>query len=208
MYSATIMLCFVEMYCNSSNSVKTDISTLRYDDNLYVYIPRNMHECCALWVFLPLVFRFTRRIAPVLVKQVEGYGYICHRADSRLAPSQWESSLQSNAVSYWLGADLDSALYHINPVRFHDIITTSLTRLCSYPMGWSPASKRLVTARFVTRFNLWLRHDLWPHNASICDLARFVTKSASICDQRYISCAGGNLFLCLHLWCIQNDVIW
>ena len=43
----------------------------------------------------------------------------------------------------------------------------------------------LVTARFVTRFNLWLRLDLWPHNASICDPARFVTKSASICDQRY-----------------------
>ena len=42
-----------------------------------------------------------------------------------------------------------------------------------------------VTARFVTHFNLWLRHDLWPHNASICDPARFVTKSASICDQRY-----------------------
>ena len=42
-----------------------------------------------------------------------------------------------------------------------------------------------VTARFVTRFNLWLRHDLWPHNASICDPARTVTKSASICDQRY-----------------------
>ena len=42
-----------------------------------------------------------------------------------------------------------------------------------------------VTARFVTRFNLWLRHDLWPHNASICDPARFVTKSASICDQRH-----------------------
>ena len=47
-------------------------------------------------------------------------------------------------------------------------------------------SRRIrVTARFVTRFNLWLRHDLWPHNASICDPARFVTKSASICDQRY-----------------------
>ena len=48
---------------------------------------------------------------------------------------------------------------------------------------WYKAGR--VTARFVTRFNLWLRHDLWPHNASICDPARFVTKSASICDQRY-----------------------
>ena len=32
-------------------------------------------------------------------------------ADSRLAPSQWETSLQSNAVSHWLGANLESALH-------------------------------------------------------------------------------------------------
>ena len=32
------------------------------------------------------------------------------RADSRLAPSQWETSLQSNAISQWLGASLKSAL--------------------------------------------------------------------------------------------------
>ena len=32
------------------------------------------------------------------------------RADPRLAPSQWETSLQSNAVSHWLGANLESAL--------------------------------------------------------------------------------------------------
>ena len=33
-----------------------------------------------------------------------------HRVDSRLAPSQWEILLQSNAVSHWLGANLESAL--------------------------------------------------------------------------------------------------
>ena len=32
------------------------------------------------------------------------------RADSRLVPSQWETSLQSNAVSHWLGANLETAL--------------------------------------------------------------------------------------------------
>ena len=32
------------------------------------------------------------------------------RADSRYVPSQWETSLQSNAVSHWLGANLASAL--------------------------------------------------------------------------------------------------
>ena len=33
------------------------------------------------------------------------------RADSRLSPSQWETSLQSYAISHWLGANLESALY-------------------------------------------------------------------------------------------------
>ena len=33
-----------------------------------------------------------------------------NRAHSRFAPSQWETSLQSNAVSYRLGANLESAL--------------------------------------------------------------------------------------------------
>ena len=32
------------------------------------------------------------------------------RADSRFAPSQWETSLQSNAVYHWLGVNLESAL--------------------------------------------------------------------------------------------------
>ena len=33
-------------------------------------------------------------------------------AYSRLTPSQWETSLQSNAVSHWLGANLESALFN------------------------------------------------------------------------------------------------
>ena len=32
------------------------------------------------------------------------------RADSKFAPKQWETSLQSNVVSHWLGANLQSAL--------------------------------------------------------------------------------------------------
>ena len=32
------------------------------------------------------------------------------RADSRLAPSQWERALQSKAVSHWLSANLESAM--------------------------------------------------------------------------------------------------
>ena len=41
----------------------------------------------------------------------------CFRADSRFAPSQCETLLQSNTVSYWLGANLESApcLYAYRP---------------------------------------------------------------------------------------------
>ena len=40
-----------------------------------------------------------------------------HRADSRFAPSQWETSLQSNAVFRWLNATLELALNHILPAK-------------------------------------------------------------------------------------------
>ena len=40
-----------------------------------------------------------------------------NRADSRLAPSQWETSLQSNAVSHWLGTNLESALRYPRNTR-------------------------------------------------------------------------------------------
>ena len=37
-------------------------------------------------------------------------------ASTRFAPSQWEMSLQSNAISHWLGANLESALQNKNQV--------------------------------------------------------------------------------------------
>ena len=37
-------------------------------------------------------------------------------ADPRLAPSQWETSLQSNDISHWLGANLESALQFMWPI--------------------------------------------------------------------------------------------
>ena len=38
---------------------------------------------------------------------------IWYRTDSRLGPNQWETSLQSNAISHWLGAELESALWYM-----------------------------------------------------------------------------------------------
>ena len=38
---------------------------------------------------------------------------VYYRAHSRFAPNQWETSLQSNAVSHWLDTNLESALYFV-----------------------------------------------------------------------------------------------
>ena len=43
---------------------------------------------------------------------------INHRVDSRHAPSQWETSLQSNA-SHWLGTNIESALNQISGPRLN-----------------------------------------------------------------------------------------
>ena len=40
-------------------------------------------------------------------------------ADSRFAPSQWETALLCNDVSHWLGASLDSALMSWYGHTFH-----------------------------------------------------------------------------------------
>ena len=47
----------------------------------------------------------------------------------RFAPSQWETSLQSNGVSHWLGANLESALKVPH--------TTSLPDTQDYIWGWN-----------------------------------------------------------------------
>ena len=44
------------------------------------------------------------------------------RGDSRLAPSQWETSLQSNAFSHWLGTNLESFLVNPSPITLSPCI--------------------------------------------------------------------------------------
>ena len=41
-----------------------------------------------------------------------------HRADSGLAPSQWETALLCNDISHWLRTSLESALQHISHTLF------------------------------------------------------------------------------------------
>ena len=57
-------------------------------------------------------------------------------ADSRFVPSQWEMSLQDNAVSDWLGAILESALHVINPKCDKGKVTMIQTSSTSFARPW------------------------------------------------------------------------
>ena len=54
------------------------------------------------------------------------------RQDSQFAPNQWETSLQSNAVSHWLGIHLESSL----KIMLRSI--TSRHYRCRRVMAWGP----------------------------------------------------------------------
>ena len=74
------------------------------------------------------------------------------RADSMFAPSQWETSLQSNDVSHWLGANIESALRfcwqcqaHSDAESTHAVIlkhsSHELTGLHHHDSCWCPGAK-------------------------------------------------------------------
>ena len=48
-------------------------------------------------------------LQPILEQISFSQEVVVSRDDSRFAPSQWETSLQSNAISHWLGANLEPA---------------------------------------------------------------------------------------------------
>ena len=73
------------------------------------------------------------------------------RADSRFAPSQWETALQSNAVSHWLGANLKSALPGMQ-VRAH-VPSTCWVRCQSQAVHF-PWWQTSVPS-------LWHQSDIW-----------------------------------------------
>ena len=78
---------------------------------------------CSIDVFLGNKFQFSWQdlvafcglitVSEALTRTLHDGGLFTHtyRVDSRLVPSQWETSLLCKAVSHWLGVNLESALY-------------------------------------------------------------------------------------------------
>ena len=61
---------------------------------------------------------------PMMIQPTDIY-----RADSRFAPSQWETVLLCNAGFHWLGANLESALAYICAVMMPQCAKASVERL-------------------------------------------------------------------------------
>ena len=72
-----------------------------------------------------------------------------------LAPSQWETSLRSNAVSHWLGAKLQSTLEH----RWWHMIFFNPLRMCFGKM------------HFQTQFT-WYFFNTWHRSYNVCVCVR------------------------------------
>ena len=81
------------------------------------------------------------------------------RADSRLAPSQWETLLQSNAVSHWLGTCLESAWSSLAPSQWERLLRSNILS------HWLGANLESALHKIVAR--LPCDADLWI----ICHLA-------------------------------------
>ena len=73
-------------------------------------LPLNYVTVTLLYITGPIDMSMVVWWCALMCESALGAVIACHRADFRLAPSQWETSLQSNAVSHWLGENLESAL--------------------------------------------------------------------------------------------------
>ena len=91
-----------------------------FNQNLYIFIQENAFENVDNFVLastclscISMGQELMTEPADALVPTVSGHQQTTctFRADSRFAPSQWETVLLCNNVSHWLGASLESALW-------------------------------------------------------------------------------------------------
>ena len=83
------------------------------------------------------------------------------RADSTLAPSQWETSLQSNGISHWLGANLESALYVSHKTSWMVLSLWKYNTVCVIPQDLTSSCHKSVWSvcndcKLPHQYALWL----------------------------------------------------
>ena len=75
------------------------------------------------------------------------------RADARFASSQWERALQSNAVSHWLGANLESALNtHQQGIQWQRAQCDCTLRATGYHAGQGWGQIRICICKYKYKY--------------------------------------------------------
>ena len=98
----------------------------------------------------------------------------CIRADSTFAPIQWETSLQSNAITHWLGAILESALSMsvgyktILPHQYLNTYRFVVISYCKHILGWNCYCQTITETS-----GCLADHITWPHNISHDDIIKW-----------------------------------
>ena len=108
--------------------------------------------------------------------------------DSRLAPSQWETSLQSNAVFHWLGTNLESALtcdvtFHRNDTGISEVWALAVHLPWMHYFIWYlflPVSIHILTS------------------AVDCNCYEFTLRVAS--DEQLHTCASPLIYPAVKIW--------
>ena len=84
--------------------------------------------------------------------------YCKGRADSRFAPSQWETALLCNAVSQWLGASLESALKGLWEEDCATLNDEQEAAWAESPAGWVCHMFAVLSS---VSYRAWLHHTQW-----------------------------------------------
>ena len=121
-YSNAWLSCFMNLIyvstCKSQEINKQHLDTgVSCHDGRHVPTDHGWHpfilhaSCNLIYTLMQLPAMLSVEILPWLMREIWKLIFNFHyRADSRCAPSQWETALLCNDVSHWLGANLESAL--------------------------------------------------------------------------------------------------
>ena len=91
---------------------------------------------------------------------------VMFRADSRFAPSQWKTLLQSNVVSHWPGASLESAL------MFKYLLQIEFLSTCEIVLRWMPQNYFDDKSALVKVLMAWYHQVTWANVEP--DLCRYM----------------------------------
>ena len=90
-----------------------------------------------------------------------------YKVGSRLASSQWETSLQSNAVCHWLDANLKPALLYIHSIVHSRDTLTHILQKCSIGTGTIAREASLALEPSTSPECLWSNPEGYGYNLSI-----------------------------------------